>query len=180
MAALLLNAPCMAAPVIVIPPSNNNAVASTLIQKQQDDNRQTSNHYNVMQQQENNANDFNVQAIKVKSKSFLVISTLPSMQNVNKEVAESVEVCENRRRSAVLKNHVQSVKCSNPHIISYFKTAEYPYMDIIGQYTKQRLLVAKKLDKNKMTEEEAKLELDKFIRSIHSEEQGRGISVESY
>ena len=182
---LLVNSAVMAAPAAIVPQPASNAEASVLLQKQQEDTHQSGTNYKIMQESglrnpslDATGNRFPQQ--EGKDKYNTTISSLPSMQEVNHTAHEAIEICENRRRSGTLKTRSSTVKCSNSRIIAAFEMAEYPYMDIIRQYTGKRLLIARKQDKNQITEPEAAKELEAFTRHIEAEEQGRGVSTLSY
>lgn len=178
---LFLNFSCntagAATPVIVPPPPGNAEIS--VIQKQQEDYVRQSSQYNFNQQSEEPVLNDNT-GNRVPDSHYYAISSFDTMQAANQAAWQVIEACETKRLHGILKNHSEAVKCSNPRIITAFEIANYPYRDIIKKFTEKRLNLARKIDRNKITEAQANAEIALFIKHIEAEENGRSISTRDY
>lgn len=87
--------------------------------------------------------------------------------------------CKNKRLAGELKTHVDVVNCANPRIRAAWQAANYPYMDLIDQVLAHRLLIAEELDRKKLTEGEAQVELTAFISKMVEEGQQRALAAQA-
>jgi len=86
--------------------------------------------------------------------------------------------CDARLLSGELTTHVEAQECTNAKIIEAFKQIDYPYMDLIELYTTKATKVAKRIDKNEITEAQSQIELSKIFQDIGTEVTKRNIAVE--
>lgn len=70
--------------------------------------------------------------------------------------------CRNRRIAGELDSYTASVNCSSPKIRQAYQSVEYPYMDLVDKLIARRLEVSQRLDSGELTEQEAKIENDKY------------------
>jgi hypothetical protein len=82
-------------------------------------------------------------------------------------------LCRAKRLSGELPSHSASVQCANPAMIQAFNTAHYRYMDLIEFFAAKRLELAGKIDRNELTEDQAKLETEKVYANIQATERQR-------
>ncbi|MEI7668501.1 MAG: hypothetical protein WCJ33_00255 [Pseudomonadota bacterium] len=163
-----------AAPLPVAP-----QIDGAIVQQRQQDRQNESSFYNYIQQNDQTIlqiDGMEYKVVKAKKDLYPSVSSLPIMQGVNKEIYKYIENCENQRLQGILKNYAAAAKCSNKGIISSFDDAEYPYMEIIHDFTLKRLEIAKKIDNEKITKEQGDEQIAKFIRKMNQEEKRRSIS----
>jgi hypothetical protein len=159
------------APVPPLPAGVTESQAQYLQQQTQQSNVEN------QQMQHNITQAGQLQNSKMQS-AGLPISGFANMQVASDKANAAIEACAAKRLSGVLKSYIASAKCSNPKIISLFKHASYPYMDLIKDFTDKRLSVAYKLDKNIINEDEAKTEIIDYLNYIVQEERNRIIKAD--
>jgi hypothetical protein len=90
-----------------------------------------------------------------------------------KETQRVIDECRAKRISGRLTTFAASVQCSNPRMIQAFNAAHYRYMDLIESLAAKRLEVAERVDRNELTEDQAKLENAKLFMEIIAVERQR-------
>jgi hypothetical protein len=90
-----------------------------------------------------------------------------------KEAQQVIDECRTKRLKGELPTFTASVQCSNPRIIQAFNAAHYRYMDLIQVLATKRLEVAQRVDRNELTEDQAKLENAKLYMEIVAAERQR-------
>jgi hypothetical protein len=89
----------------------------------------------------------------------------------------AAEDCKQKRLSGELKTYVESVQCSNPALISSYRNAGYPYMDLIELLAASRLVGAERIDKHEMTEAELQLQMAELNSRVTAEAQRRTLAM---
>jgi hypothetical protein len=90
-----------------------------------------------------------------------------------KQTEIAAGLCRAKRLSGELPSHAASVQCANPAMIQAFNAVQYRYMDLIEFFAAKRLELAAKIDRNELTEDQAKLETEKIYASIQETERRR-------
>jgi hypothetical protein len=95
------------------------------------------------------------------------------LQAALKQTALAADLCKAKRLSGELPSHAASVQCANPAMIQAFSAAHYKYMDLIQFFAAKRLELATKIDRNELTEDQARVEGEKVYASILEAERQR-------
>ena len=90
-----------------------------------------------------------------------------------REAQRAIDECRAKRLRGELPTFAASVQCSNPRMIQAFNAAHYRYMDLIETLAAKRLEVAERIDRNELTEDQAKLENAKLYMEIVAAERRR-------
>jgi len=81
--------------------------------------------------------------------------------------------CRAKRSVESYPTFAASVQCSNPRMIQAFNAAHYRYMDLIETLATKRLEVAERIDRNELTEDQAKLENAKLYMEMSRDSAAR-------
>jgi len=84
--------------------------------------------------------------------------------------------CRNKRLAGEIKTYAGSAECSNPRIIAAYWHIDYRYMDLIFDWTRKRIEVAKKEDGGRLTEAQASAQLSQFLVELRDREQQRDLA----
>jgi hypothetical protein len=76
------------------------------------------------------------------------------MRHIEASAQGMLDKCKLDRLQGRLKNHQESVSCSNPVLRDAFVKEAFPHMDKVDEFLAERLEYAKKLDNNEITEDQ--------------------------
>jgi hypothetical protein len=94
------------------------------------------------------------------------------------EATRIAEACQQKRLSGELPNRVASAQCSNDRMHQVVAASGYPHMDLFDLFLAYRLALARRLDEETMTEEEARLKASELLTRIRTEEQQRNLMAQ--
>jgi hypothetical protein len=89
-----------------------------------------------------------------------------ALQAALKQTELASDLCRAKRLRGELPTYAASVRCANPAMIQAFKAAQYRYMDLIDFFAAKRLELAEKIDRNELTEDQAKVEGERAYAGI--------------
>jgi len=87
---------------------------------------------------------------------------IASLKASLRESAAAGQECADKRKSGKLKNHRESVECSNPQIQKVFEHNGFPRMDLVAQYMEKRLELAEKMDRHEITQSQGDKESQEY------------------
>lgn len=101
--------------------------------------------------------------------------TALAVERAASEAKETMQRCQADYESGTIKTCVEMANCSN-FALDKVSQAGYPYGDLIEYNKAQRVSICRKVDKRKISFEEAKLEMAKVGVEISTEEQRRSFN----
>jgi hypothetical protein len=87
-----------------------------------------------------------------------VMPTQDPLQRAGQVSTQAMVECRDKRLRGELPTHVASVKWSNPRMIQAFSAAHFKYMDLIEFFAAKQLELATRIDRNELTEDQARVE----------------------
>lgn len=94
-------------------------------------------------------------------------------ENVHAEAQAAVQECKEEHAKGELKSYVDEALCANPRIVTAYRKAKYPYMDLVYLGVAAKLAGAAKVDAGRLTEEQLESEIGQLRDRIAAEEQRR-------
>jgi hypothetical protein len=94
------------------------------------------------------------------------------------ETARAIaQECKEKRLRGEPRTHVESVQCSNDRILTTYRAAGYPYMDLVGLVAAARLAGAEQIDRGQITEAQEQLQFAELNIRISNEERRRNLEI---
>lgn len=95
------------------------------------------------------------------------------IQRAFKITSLAADACKAKRLRGELPSHAASVRCANPAMLQAFREAQYKHMDLIEAFAAERVELATRMDRGELTEDQAKIEVERVLATMQSIERQR-------
>ena len=94
-------------------------------------------------------------------------------EGANRQAASAAAICRSKRLTGEYKTFAESAICANKGMLEAYRSAEYPYMDLITQIGDERLHLSEKVDLRSLSENEARAQMAGYLAQMASVEEQR-------
>ena len=78
-------------------------------------------------------------------------------------------VCVDQRHAGIIKSFSESARCSKPVIMAAYEKAQFPYKDLVEEYTDKRIKIMQELDDKQIPEDRSYKKMNELLIYLRGE-----------